>query len=59
MANGDSHFISKLLPSGYLHFELGPDVRWSTIFDQMEVNKEGLSIEDYAVNQTSLEQVLP
>jgi hypothetical protein len=43
--------------SGYLHFELKAGVQWSFIFEQMEKNKKQLAIQDYAVNQTSLEQV--
>ena len=42
---------------GYLHFELNAGVSWSVIFEEMENNKKGLAIQDYAVNQTSLEQV--
>lgn len=42
---------------GYLHYELKADVKWSVIFEKMEQNKAQLEIEDYAVNQTSLEQV--
>ena len=42
---------------GYLHYELSTDVKWSLIFELMENNKQILQLEDYAVNQTSLEQV--
>lgn len=58
-------FINKTFPNavlkeehlGYLHFELNAGVSWSVIFEEMENNKKGLAIQDYAVNQTSLEQV--
>ncbi|XP_062542045.1 phospholipid-transporting ATPase ABCA3-like [Armigeres subalbatus] len=33
------------------------DLKWSTMFGMMESNKEQLGIEDYALGQTSLEQV--
>ncbi|XP_065093705.1 phospholipid-transporting ATPase ABCA3-like [Ochlerotatus camptorhynchus] len=33
------------------------DLKWSTMFGLMEANKTRLSIEDYALGQTSLEQV--
>jgi len=33
------------------------DISWSTVFQQLEDNKERLSIVDYSVSQTTLEQV--
>lgn len=33
------------------------NLRWSEMFGLMEANKEALMIEDYALGQTSLEQV--
>ncbi|XP_063678644.1 phospholipid-transporting ATPase ABCA3-like isoform X4 [Bolinopsis microptera] len=58
-------FMKKIFPDailkeehmGYLHYELSAGIAWSTIFDEMEKNRKPLYITDYAVNQTSLEQV--
>ncbi|KAL5263173.1 hypothetical protein ACHWQZ_G008548 [Mnemiopsis leidyi] len=58
-------FMEKVFPDGilkeehlgYLHFELKSGIAWSFIFEQIEQNKKSLTIRDYAVNQTSLEQV--
>ena len=33
------------------------DMTWSSVFRQMEANKERLGIVDYSVSQTTLEQV--
>ncbi len=35
----------------------GTDVSWSSVFRQLESNKERLGIIDYSVSQTTLEQV--
>ncbi|XP_021697249.1 ATP-binding cassette sub-family A member 3 [Aedes aegypti] len=41
-----------------LSFHVPPtDLKWSAMFGLMESNKDRLSIEDYALRQTSLEQV--
>eukprot|EP00116_Pleurobrachia_bachei_P011318 sb/3471580/ len=58
-------FIEKVFPGsiikeehvGYLQYQLNPKERWSRIFEALEGNKDALGLEDYAVNQTSLEQV--
>jgi hypothetical protein len=33
------------------------NLRWATVFREMEEHRDGLGIEDYSVSQTTLEQV--
>ena len=60
-----AEFITRTFPgsqckeshTGYMHFECTSAIKWSYVFAELEYNRERLGIEDYAVNQTSLEQV--
>ena len=48
---------NKTIFSGYLMFSLGTEYKWSYIFKVMEESKVQLSLKDYSVAQTTLEQV--
>ena len=44
---------------GAVTYKLPPEeTSWSTVFRELETNKNNLGIIDYSVSQTSLEQVL-
>ena len=46
------------LPQGAVAYHLpSADLTWSSVFRQLENNKERLGIIDYSVSQTTLEQV--
>jgi len=40
-----------------LQYQLGPDIKLSQLFGQIETVRERLNIEDYSVSQTTLDQV--
>lgn len=42
---------------GYLKYQLGVEASLATVFGTMEAHKDELEVEDYAMSQTSLEQV--
>lgn len=45
---------------GVVTYQLpGADMSWSSVFRQVENNKESLGVVDYSVSQTTLEQVTP
>ena len=56
---GKTQFISVIFPSqGAVTYQLpSAGVSWSSMFRQLEANKERLGIIDYSVSQTTLEQV--
>ena len=40
-----------------LQYQLGSDIKLSTLFGQIEAARDRLNIEDYSVSQTTLDQV--
>ena len=51
--------ILKDIHPGYIHYHLVPSsgISWGKIFEKMEMAKVKFRLDDYAVGQTSLEQV--
>ena len=56
----ESHFPGAILKERHhnmLQYQLGSDIKLSALFGQIEAVRDRLSIEDYSVSQTTLDQV--
>ena len=53
-----THITGITVGQGAVTYQLrNEDLRWATVFREIEEHRDSLGIEDYSVSQTTLEQV--